>query len=83
MVKKVRRLQVYSGWRFWQGEGRSGLTRNRNHMSLVWGAYLVSPELEAGEKIGKLAVTDHVLTALGRLLQGMWVGFVSYLLQRL
>lgn len=44
---------------------------------------LVGSEVDAGEKVGKLAVMDRVLIVLGRLLQGFWVGFLGYLLLRL
>lgn len=43
----------------------------------------VSLELEVGEKSGKPAGIDQVLTALGRLLQGFWLGSLDLLLQRL
>lgn len=42
---------------------------------------LVGSEVEAGEKVGKLAVMDRVLIVLGRLL-GFWFGFLGYLLLR-
>lgn len=45
--------------------------------------FLVGPNLEVGQKLGKLSVVDQVLAVAGRLLQRLWFDFLGWLLLKL
>ena len=68
----------------WRRGAGGGQTR-RGHGILchwlgksVWPS-VIGPKLEGGHTIGKLDATDcNVLVILGRMLQGLWAGFLSW-----